>query len=200
MPNPILTVAVPTTPDREREFNHLHNYLLKQMDDRCEFIFELDNKEMSIGEKRQKLINRAQGEYIFQCDSDDMVSVDFIPKVLAALETKPDCVCYFEKIIYNGMAKISCHSNDFADWGENYKEGDNFYHYIRTPFFKDVIKTDICRAVPVPYIRYGEDIKWSRDLKKSGLIKTEEFIPEIMYYYHSPVLTLHEHNKRYGLI
>lgn len=195
----LLSILIPTVKGREIQLDRLIEYLLKQKSDEVEIIVLKDNKEMTIGEKRNKLYQMANGEYSIQIDDDDLVAPDFITKVLTALETKPDCVCYFEKVIYNGITKVSCHSNDFADWGENYKEGDNFYHYIRTPFFKDVIKTDICKAVPVQHIRYAEDIQWARDLKKSGLIKTEVFINDYLYYYSYTNQTESQMRERYGI-
>lgn len=192
----LLTIAIPTTYDRQDMFDNLVAYLYQQIGDNpVEVIYCCDNKEISVGAKRQLLIEQAKGEYIFMCDSDDWVSEDYIDKVLKALETKPDCVTYLEHISYNGSVKSCCHSNKYDDWGEN-KDG---FHYIRTPYFKDVIKTDICRKIGVKDMRYSEDIVFARDLKKSALIRSEVHIPEYMYYYSQPVLNDKQLKERYGI-
>lgn len=46
----------------------------------------------SIGAKRQQLLARSIGEYVAFIDDDDAVATDYVPRVLAALESGPDCV------------------------------------------------------------------------------------------------------------
>lgn len=200
---PLLSILIPTVEGREWEFERLLNEITKQCIDlngEVQIMFLKDDKKITIGEKRQRLYELSIGEYSVQIDDDDMIAPDYIEKVLNAVKSNPDCVCYFEHVNFSGQTKVSCHSNDFADWGENFtdKQGQ-FYNYIRTPFFKDVIKTDICRQIPVPNIRYAEDIEWARALKKSGLIRTEVFINEFMYFYSYTNQTEAQMRERYGI-
>lgn len=205
---PILSILIPTVEGREWEFERLTTELFRQTSHDLPYMQDVtiqlaklkDNKEITIGAKRQKLYEMATGEYSVQIDDDDNIAPDYIERVLKALSSKPDCVCYFEHVNYNGSTLVSCHSNDFADWGENFTDRQGqFYNYIRTPFFKDVIKTDICRQIPVPNIRYAEDIQWARALKKSGLIKSEVFINDFMYFYSYTNQTEAQMKERYGI-
>ena len=54
-----------------------------------------DNKEMSVGEKRNKLINMAKGEYFSFIDDDDLVSEEYVDQVLRKLRKNPDVVTFW---------------------------------------------------------------------------------------------------------
>lgn len=187
----LLTILVPTVYGREAEFNRLLDNLSAQWDNRCELKYMIDNKEMSIGRKRHLLLQACETAYFVMIDDDDLVSDDYIASVLQALAQRPDCVCYLESV--NG--DIACHSNRFAAWANN-RQG---YKYVRTPYYKDVLKTAHARQVGFKDMRYGEDHDFSLRLKASGLIKTEVFIDRVMYYYAAPKLTAKEHKERYGI-
>jgi len=155
-----------------------------------EIAWVVDDKQMTIGEKRNKLYNYASGLYSLQIDDDDDLCDGWDELIWEALGSRPDCVTYKEKCIINGGYYSSNHSLKYADWGEN-QDG---FDYVRTPFFKDVIRTEIAKSVPVPHIRFGEDHEWSRLIKP--FLKTEEHIDKELYYY------IHESSdptERYGL-
>jgi hypothetical protein len=198
----LLSIHIPTIVGREEQFDKLYQHLLLDIDlyhvDRSEveIISEKDNKKMSIGEKRQLLLNRCDAQYFVQIDDDDMVKNGYIATVIGALkEFSPDCIGYLEGVQMNGVSKIAAHSDRFADWGENI-EG---YDYVRTIFCKDVIRTDIARKIGFSDMRFGEDHDFSRRLKSSGLITWEVFINEIMYYYEGNNLNADQHRERYGI-
>jgi len=215
---PILTIAIPTIEGRESQFNTLQLWLLAQnVGGFAKIISEKDNKEMAIGAKRQLLLDKCDTEYIVQIDDDDNVPMDYISEIRKALETKPDCIGYLEEIRPSG--KIACHSNEFSQWhgpGLYNKEttlrrhlimpnDERFgpdYHYLRTIFHKDVIKTDIARQIGLnTSLRFAEDHDFSIRLKQSGLLKNEVFIDKIMYYYNDPgYMTEQQKNERYGII
>ena len=74
------------------------------------------------------------------------------------------------------------HSIEYDDWdGDGVKVFQDGFSFHRTPFMKDVIKTDIAKSVQVPDLRFGEDHQWSKLIKP--LLKTEHHIPEQIYHY-----------------
>jgi hypothetical protein len=187
----ILTIAIPTVLERREIFERLLRFVNQQSANLpIEVIYESDNKEISIGKKRDNLIQRATGEYTVMIDDDDWINDNYVKLTLDALEKKPDCVGYFEKIQHSNQ--LSCISNRFHDWGNNVSG----YDYARTPFFKVPIKTDFCKKIGCLDMRYQEDHDFARRLKSSGLIKTEEFIPSEMYIYR---YAYQEHNSKYGI-
>lgn len=191
-----LSILIPTVHEREELLNTLVNSLTAQATGLpVEIIHLSDNKEISIGEKRKQLYNKASGLYSVQVDDDDMLASTYIVDVLDAIDTKPDCVGYLEEINCNETKKIACHSNRFSDWGTN-QDG---YDYVRTIFFKDVINTEIARKTGVRDIRFGEDHDFAKRLKLSGLLQREFFIDKTMYFYTQTILTPQEHKSRYGI-
>lgn len=191
----LLSIQIPTIVGREEKFNKLYNYLLNQIGNNIEIISIKDNKELTIGAKRQQLLDMCDAEYFVQIDDDDSVPDYYIEEVLKALESKPDCVGYLESVIMNGKQTIACHSNAFEDWGNN----KNGYEYVRTIFCKDIIKTSLAKQIGFPDLRFAEDHVFAQKLKHSGLLKTEIFINKIMYYYSHNTLTHEQHKQRYGL-
>jgi len=90
----ILSILIPSTTDRKIMTDKLYHYLQAQvlysnLDEKVEIIVDMDNKEVSIGAKRQRMIEAAKGEYVVQIDSDDWVSSDYIKTILKALEENP---------------------------------------------------------------------------------------------------------------
>lgn len=197
----LLSILIPTIAGREHLLNALIDNLSIQIIE-CEAssIVEVaylpDDKEMTIGAKRQELLNSCKSEYFVMIDDDDSVSSCYIEAVLLALEDRPDCVTYLEAVRTGNKEVIASHRAIYAGWDNN-KHG---YAYIRTPYYKDVIKTEIAKKIGFEDIRYGEDHDFSIRLKKSGLIKTEVHLPQIMYIYNAPSsLNGRQHKERYGI-
>lgn len=191
--SPLLSVLIPTINMRHEEFDRLYTklrYDIRNNQDEIEILSLCDNKELTIGAKRNWLYANANGEYSLQVDDDDLLSDDWVERVLGALAEKPDCVTYQEYCMIDGTFFSSNHSLKYPDWWEKMDGFD----YVRTPYMKDVIRTDIARSVLVPDIRFGEDHQWSRLIKPH--LKSEVHLNEYIYYY------LHKsspHIERYGI-
>lgn len=160
---------------------------------RIELLRLRDKQEMSIGEKREVLYLNSAGLYSWQIDDDDDISPGSISKIMEALRQNPDCITFKELCTINGKQQLSNHSLKYADWADN-QDG---YDYVRTPYMKDVIRTEIAKSVPVPHIRFGEDHAWSRALKPN--LKTEVHIDNIVYLYQHESKP-EQHNQRYGIV
>jgi glycosyltransferase involved in cell wall biosynthesis len=174
----ILSVLIPTINGREVFFTRILEKVNDQKTEEIEIISLKDNKEISIGSKRQQLLEKASGEYVVFIDDDDLIADDYINSILDALLEKPDCVG-FEINCTGTLGKTASVSNRWSDWGEN-KEG---YDYVRTPYHKVPIKKDIALAIGFKDLRYAEDYDFSKRLKQSGLIKKEIYISKVLYYY-----------------
>lgn len=204
----LLSILIPTVTGREDSYWRLYNELEKQSSGYpIEILQCKDNKEMPLGVKRQKLYQEAKGFYSVQWDDDDWIADDGIDQIMNAVFSRlivdylggvyyvnncPDCITYSEKCVINGQYFSSNHSLKYDDWGDNI----DGYNYVRTPFYKDVIKTSIAKSVPFEPIRYAEDHSWARALKHH--LKSEYHIDkEIYHYIHNS--KPEEHNERYGI-
>lgn len=215
--SPLLSILIPTIEGREESFNRLlyHCICNRGLTDLPTYPYEVnivnadhgmryatlanlpievigikDDKKMTIGEKRNLLYQRASGEYSWQIDDDDEIATNSISKILEAIKQNPDCITFQEKCIIDGIEYTSNHSLKYPDW---YEKIDGF-DYVRTPFMKDVIRTDLCKAIPVPHIRFGEDHQWSR-LIKPHLRNEYHFDEQLYHYIHNST----PHTERYGI-
>jgi hypothetical protein len=196
----ILSILIPSTFDREAMTDKLKHELHKQayvggfnsltkMD--VEILTDIDNREISIGAKRQRMIEKAQGRYVVMIDSDDWVPDDYVESILKAAEESSDCICH--RIECSGTpGKHENVSNKYAGWAEKHDGFD----YVRTPYPKVPILRSICLEVGYKDLRYGEDHDFSIRLKESGLIKTETHLDKVLYFYRYKFAP---HNQKYGI-
>jgi quinol monooxygenase YgiN len=196
---PLLTIAFPTTQEREKQFKEFVFALERQIAElelvngEVEIIYDKTGKEMPVGKKRDLLYKRAKGLYTFMPDDDDSVATDFIKRVIEGIRTNPDCITYFEHVDIDGNISKSNHSILYSGWHDNptWPEG---FKYARTPYFKDVIKTEVAQMVQVPELRWNEDEQWANALHPH--LKNEFHIDEYMYFYK----TISENpTEKYGL-
>lgn len=175
-----LSVLIPTIEKRKEVFDILTEYLNTIKTDDVEILSMCDNKEMNIGEKRNKLLEQALGDYVCFIDDDDWVPDDYFTQILVGIEMGVDCIGF--QVILNGMGSdpILCDlSNKWDTWANNM----GGFIYVRCPNHLSPMKRELALAIKYPNTRYGEDADFSLRLKASGLIKTEHYIPKIMYDY-----------------
>lgn len=197
MNQPLLSILIPTTTDRAELFQGLLNELTFQiqrdgLEDIVDIDWECDNKEMSVGAKRDILYKRAKGEYSWQIDDDDYIHSEGIKLIVEALQSKPCCVTFQELCQIDGVIKHSNFSLQYPDWHDN-PDWPAGFHYARMPFFKTPIKTALCQQIGVADLRFAEDHDFSRRIKP--LLKHEVHISEFVYHY---VHWSTDHNERYG--
>ena len=203
----LLSIQVPTICSRLKEFTLLHDFLQKQVQDdklekKVEIIFERDNKEISIGAKRQKLYEKAKAKFSVQIDDDDWVAKDYIRTIVNIIEQYPKCdaIGYLERCEIDNRVEIAMHSNNFSDWATKKNTGNGDFglniKHERTLFFKDPILTEYCLAVGVHDIRFSEDHRFAREMKAAKLIQEPIFIEKIMYIYKYKA---EPHNSKYGI-
>lgn len=195
MDNKLLSILIPTVTDRAHLFFPLLHYLENQLDlldlhEQVEVLFLSDNKEQTIGEKREELYQAAEGLYAWQIDDDDSIASDAITLIMEAIKEGADCITFEERCIIDNVESRSNFSLNYPDWAENQ---DGFDH-VRTPFFKTPIKTAICRQVPIPHIRFGEDHEFARAIKP--LLTSESHIDRQLYFY---IHNSTPFNERYGI-
>lgn len=176
---PRLSILLCTVVSRADLFAKLHAHILKQAEGRSvEVLVACDNKEISIGKKRQNLLEQAAGDYIVYIDDDDWCADDYVDRILAALQSSPDCVGFLITCTTNGKnpAKAIA-SMKYKEWMEN-RDG---YAHLRSPYQKTPVRREIALKVGFPDLRYGEDRVYSRGITK--LIRTEAFISSVLYFY-----------------
>ena len=149
-----------------------------------------DNREMSIGSKRQKLLELSKGEYIVFFDSDDYPKKNYVKELVKAIETKPDCVGFKIAMTTNGEKPQTCiHSLQYKAWKT---EGNT--HYRNVTHF-NCVRRDLALQVGFKDLRFGEDKDYSDRL--TPLCKTEVFIDEFLFDYRYS--NKQPHSEKYGI-
>jgi hypothetical protein len=193
----LLSIMLPTTVDRRDTFVKLLSEIKRQIQNlksgsKVEIIIDEDNKEKSIGKKRQDLLERAKGKYVVGIDSDDWISKDYLSSIIEALEKNPevDHVGFTQHCDLDGLEAKTIFSSRYKKWESN-KDG---YDYVRSPGHLSVIKRDKALKAGYDDARYGEDKMFSD--RVTPLIKSEVMIPKDLYFYR---YKSEDHNKKYGI-
>lgn len=179
-----LSILVPSISTRRDTFlNKSLNMLYGQLDKlspedqkKVEILFLIDNKTNILGEKRNKMVNIAQGEYIVFVDDDDRLSPKYIKSILDATQFKKDCIVFQAEVTRNGRRPVKCL------YDIKFKEDENTpTEYHRIPNHICCIRKDIAKKVKFSKLKYGEDAEYSKRLLPK--LKSQHMINEILYYY-----------------
>lgn len=147
-----------------------------------EIVIEKDSGKMSIGKKRNMLLDKSQGEYIAFVDDDDIVSSDYVSKILEAIQSKPDTVGMHLLHFNDGnFAGLTYHSLRYQSWFENQDKSTGLMRYYRNPNHLNPVRREHALSTKFPDISMGEDKDYSGKLLKK--LKTEQYITEPIYYY-----------------
>lgn len=178
----LLTVGILTIEGREHLLNRLVSYIEQiippEHADKIEILVNKDNKEKKVGQKRNEILLSASGKYVCFIDDDDMVSNNYFYTILPELEKDVDCVGFYGN--YYIQEKLVMQFSHANKNGGNFRKNGIQYRPVN---HLNPVKTDIARQIMFPEINYTEDSSYSGDLFKSGLIKTESNIDQVLYHY-----------------
>lgn len=185
-----LSILLPTVIERKPMFDVLLEELKKQSSGKSvELVICQDNKEISIGAKRQKLLEDAKGEYIVFVDDDDWVTPDYVDQILS--NTGSDSIGFQIECTFDGKGKcLASASRRYKDWGEN-RDG---FRYVRSVYHKTPVRRELALKAGFKDMRFGEDYDYS--MRIMPLIKSEAYINKVMYYYK---YVGESHNEKYGI-
>jgi len=162
--------------------------LSPQINDRVEVLFNIDDGQKTIGEKRNELLLSATGEYIVFVDDDDMVSEKYIQLILKCIDKRPDVIGIHLLMYYDMVLKgLTYHSIKYTEWSDRPCNVDNkLTYYFRNPNHLNPVKRSIALGVKFPHVNMCEDADYSKNLLKKFIMKDtlhEEYIQEPIYYY-----------------
>lgn len=104
----VLSVLIPSLVWRRGMLDPLVEHLYSQAKrlgpGTIEILIDVDRGEMSIGEKRNRLLDRAKGSYICFIDDDDWVSDNYLVECVEAIvEHQPDVVTWWGTFAKDGV-------------------------------------------------------------------------------------------------
>lgn len=172
-----LSILICSLNSRAHLLKRLRSVLDPQLTDEVEVIVNADDGQLSIGDKRNALLQAATGDYIAFIDDDDLVRTTYVQSVLAAIQTNPDCVGIEGVITTNGNpnGRLFIHSLRYHIWFE-----DNGVYY-RNPNHLSPVKRELALKTGFPSINHGEDHDYSKRLLP--LLNSEVYIKGPIYHY-----------------
>ena len=176
-----LSILICSVQDRDREEN-LKNIEHELKDQICknyaenivEILIEKDNREMSVGRKRNVLIDKAKGEYVCFIDDDDFISKDYLNIILENL--KKDILLIRINHVLNGVRTKPIQTSLYIDHLET-----NDFIFKTNHFHLCPVKKELASKVLFDEINFAEDLIYSQKLVP--LITSYETINQEIYTY-----------------
>lgn len=180
-----LSILIPHLPERAPFLQRLLECLPQENSPyfaEYEVLIDDRPKPVTIGEKRNSLLHRAQGKYVAFIDDDDQTTEHYFPGVFEGIRNGVDC-CSLKGIITDDgkNPRIFEHSIRHDRYETVKRDGKDYY--LRFPNHINVIRADIAKQFSFPEKNFSEDTDWATELHKSGLLKTEHWIEEPIYLY-----------------
>ena len=137
-----------------------------------------DNRQLSIGQKRNMLLIQSAGEYVSFIDDDDSISSDYVEKVLSAVSQNPDCSSLTGEVVFSdGYSRPFIHSLRYDKWVDDHEKKV----YYRPPNHLNAVRRQIAFKVGFPSINSGEDRAFSMGILP--FLKKESRIEGVIYRY-----------------
>jgi glycosyltransferase involved in cell wall biosynthesis len=172
-----LSILICNLVGRETSLNNLLDIINDQTTPDIEVLVDTDNREVTTGEKRNRLLEAAKGEYVAFVDDDDTISDNYCSLILNAIESKPDVVgmkgIYYVSGVYVGVFE---HSIKYRSW-----QTLNGNIFLRNPNHLSPIRREYSLMAKFPCITFAEDKEYSTRLLP--LLKTEVMIETPIYNY-----------------
>ena len=164
------SILIPTLVERNETFNNLMDRILERKQRICpdlkiEFCISCDNREKSIGTKRQELLQGAKGRYLSFIDDDDDVTDAYFEDALECIKGG------FHTCRLRGtMAEYTFTHSVQNRLDTPLARGNEF---LRPPNHLNIMLSDMAKLVPFGNAKQGEDLDWTIRLARTGFIKTE---------------------------
>lgn len=180
----LLSILIPSVNTRHATFaRRIQEQLFSQYDalpaiarGLVEIIVLVDTKSMVLGDKRNRMLELAQGRYVVFVDDDDRIAPDYIATLLQACHSDRDT------ITFNAMVSINKGPPRLCRYSLLYAADANLPNeYHRLPNHICAVKREYALAAGFPSQLRGEDAEYAKRLKR--VMTSECYIDRTLYYY-----------------
>lgn len=186
----LLSILIPTLPDRVHFFNELKSYIIstcpKEYKSRIEVLDDPRPRSgepggVTTGEKRNDLDARAIGKYIWRLDDDDMLYPYSMERVLRACETGVDVIGINGIMTTDGVNEQGWEIRLGHPFQAIIRDGKEYY--LRFPNHITPMLREHAVKIKFPNKTIFEDYHYACALRDAGLLKTQTIIEEPVYHY-----------------
>jgi hypothetical protein len=174
------TIMIPTIPGRELKLQNLIQSIHELRQRVCPTLriavaVGFDNREVSIGTKRQNMLQAAEGKYTSFVDDDDKVTAHYFEDAAACIAGNFDCMRLRGQI--SRWTFTHSLANKLTDPMANETT------FLRPPNHLNVMKADIAKTIKFRDATSGEDLDWTIKLARTGFLRTEYQSDESRIHY-----------------
>ncbi len=186
----ILILTIPERYDFMKRLSAVLDPQLQKYKGQVECLTD-DSRYKNVGRKRNDLKDRASGDYLQFIDDDDLIAPNYITLQMVGINKDVDC-CSLKGIITEDgeNPQIFEHSIKYGIYKTITDSAPGEVRYERYPNHLNCIKAAIAKRFRFPEEKHshgdanhGEDTHFAEQVHLSGMIKTEHYIPEVLYYY-----------------
>lgn len=187
------SVLIPTMPGREAGLFHLMDTIREKVARICpelrvEFCLAFDNRETSIGLKRQSLLTQATGKYLSFIDDDDDITDAYIEDLLECFKGG------FHTMRLRGqMSQYTFTHTTAVQLTDRMATKDDPPVFQRPPNHLNPMLSEIAKLVAFKDAVHGEDLDWTIRLFQRKFLETEyrSDPSRIHYIYNLGARTVH---------
>jgi hypothetical protein len=167
------SILIPTIPGREQGLYKLLDSIREKIARICpsmryEFCLSFDNRETSIGLKRQNLLKDAKGKYSSFIDDDDDITDAYIEDLWECIKGG-----YHTMRLKGQMSQYKfVHSTEIT-MKSPMATKDEPPLFQRPPNHLNPMLADVAKLIPFKDAVHGEDLDWTLSLYKSNFLETE---------------------------
>jgi hypothetical protein len=150
-----------------------------------EILMLTDNKQRSIGAKRQALLDIARGTYVGFVDDDDTVSENYVEAIArTANESAPDVIVFDSFCVIGDGPAVLCR-HDLHNANEEYNPAG----FCRKPWHIHYWRREIAQAARFPDLSYGEDWPWCEQMLRHAKTQARASEKPLYTYHFDPAVS-----------
>lgn len=182
----LLAILIPYTPERQQLYDRLLSYLVPQCRGHQAIILPSlatrhDKGGLTTGARRNELLDKARhynASHVAFFDSDDLPGPNYVARNMEGVMRDADvCELYGRIYFHNKPGNVFHHSVVHDHWWQDKKM------YYRMPNHLNCIALRHLSDIRFQDKTVGEDFWYSEDIRKTGRLKIEYKIPEVIYHY-----------------
>lgn len=164
------SVLIPTIPGREASLQALLASIRERVaricpDLRVEYCIKFDNRELSVGLKRQQLLQGARGKYMAFVDDDDSITDAYIEDLVATIHGS------YPVMRLRGQIGPYTFTHSLANKLSGPMASGTVF--LRPPNHLNPMLTDVAKLIPFKDATRGEDLDWTIRLARAGFLTHE---------------------------
>lgn len=172
------SILILTMPERRMYLDRLLKVLYPQIEKYrdIEIITRESCPSMNLGENRKALLTSAAGEYVNFIDDDDLVPKNYVQTIHPLLNR--DYVGFPVTVFRDGtFLQVAYHSLRHKGWSVIDNTPFRDISHLN-PMKKELaVQGDMSGG-------HGEDMRWASSIRNLGIVQTEHYVPESMYFYY----------------